>query len=142
MEVFIAEHSILAGEELSSTIEEAVDSCDLFVLLWSQQAESSKWVPIELGQAKGRRKPILPIVLHKNVPIPPFISGLKYIDATENPEAAFREARRVILHHVRKKFPELAELRKSMASSESGSGWHDLLFMGIGAFLLWAFTRE
>ncbi len=142
VDLFIAEHSILPGQQLSNSIEEAIDACDIFVLIWSTQAESSKWVPIEIGQAKAKQKPILPIVLHKDVTLPPFISDLKYIDATEDPEMAFQEARGVILHHIIGKFPELAQTPSKTPTDDSVSALNALLLVGIGAFLFWALTRE
>lgn len=86
VEVFIAEHSIAAGEPLASTIIEAIQTCDLFLLLWSAGPAKSDYVKQEVGVAVGNKRPILPVVLGDDAPaLPALISGTKYIDAPRYP---------------------------------------------------------
>lgn len=85
VEVFVAEYSVLPSESLSVSIEQAIKSCDLFVLIWSKNSQESSWVPQEIGIAKAIGKRILPIVLNPNLPLPGFIRDLKYLDNTKGP---------------------------------------------------------
>lgn len=79
--VFLADSSVRPGDNLPKKISEAIRSCDFFVLLWSGDADSSKWVPQEVGQALAADKPIFPIVYKEGAHLPGFISNLKYLAA-------------------------------------------------------------
>jgi hypothetical protein len=46
-------------------------------------------VPQEIGIAKGCNKVILPVVMEEGVPIPGFISNLKYLAAHKNWDGSF-----------------------------------------------------
>jgi len=89
IEVFIAEYSAKPGEPLSLRIQQAIETCDIFILLWSRNSKISEWVPQEIGIAKGLSKTILPLVLNKDLNLPGFISNLKYLDATSNLQDGF-----------------------------------------------------
>jgi len=88
-EVFAAEYSVLPSQVLNDQIIRAIRACDLFVLLWSHDARTSDYVPQEIGIAIGCNKTILPVVMEENVPIPGFITSLKYLAAHKNWEGAF-----------------------------------------------------
>jgi hypothetical protein len=85
---YIAEYSALPGQSLSRAIGQAIDDCDLFLLLWSTNADESKWVPQEIGRAIAKGKPIMPVVLHAGIRLTGFIQDLKYLEWYKNPEAA------------------------------------------------------
>jgi len=89
IEVYIAEYSANPGDVLSSKIHQAIETCDIFILLWSRNSKNSEWVPQEIGIAKGLGKIILPVVLNHNLKLPGFISDLKYLDATTNLQDGF-----------------------------------------------------
>jgi hypothetical protein len=88
-EVFAAEYSVAPGTVLNAEIMKAIRGCDLFVLLWTQEARKSDYVPQEIGIAVAANKMILPIVMEANLPVPGFISNLKYLDAHRDMEGAF-----------------------------------------------------
>ena len=96
IEVFVAEYSIQPALFLEERILAAIKRCDLFILLWSQEARQSDWVPQEIGVATGEDKPIVPIVLEANAPVPGFISGVKYLRAFENWEGSFVTLKRFV----------------------------------------------
>lgn len=100
--VFAAEYSVRPGQELNKEIERAIRTCDLFVLLWSHDAHSSEYVPTEIGIAIGCNKPILPVVMEANVPIPPFIANLKYLPAHKDWEGSFKWLRQFIIENSQK----------------------------------------
>jgi hypothetical protein len=89
IEVFAAEYSVVPSQPLNDEIEKAIRACDLFVLLWSHDARTSDYVPQEIGIAKGCNKMILPVVMEQNVPVPGFISYLKYLPAHKNWDGSF-----------------------------------------------------
>ncbi len=86
--VFAAEYSVRPSQVLNKEIESAIRTCDLFVLLWTHDARHSDYVPQEIGIAKGCFKTILPVVMEANVPVPGFISDLKYLDAHKDWEGS------------------------------------------------------
>ena len=91
IEVFVAEYSVPPGNKLNNSIISAIKKCDLFVLVWSKNSKSSEYVQQEIGIAKGNNKIILPIVLHKKLELPAFISDIKYMKAYERPEESLKE---------------------------------------------------
>lgn len=85
---FLAEYSLAPGQPVGAEIMAAIKACDLFLLLWSQNARDSEWVPQEIGIARGAGKPILPVVLQQGIQPPGFISDLKYLAVYKDPTAA------------------------------------------------------
>lgn len=127
IEVFVAKDSISPGEELTSSIREAIEKCDLFVLLWSKNAKDSDWVRQEIGEARGQKKKILPLVLDEGIKLPAFISDLKYIPLFKDLEKGLKEAGQFIENEYRNKKDKNIE---------------SLAVMGIGAFLLWILNQR
>jgi hypothetical protein len=89
-EVFAAEYSVLPSQVLNDAIVQAIRGCDLFVLLWSHDARASDYVPQEIGIAVGCNKTILPVVMEDKMPIPGFITNLKYLPAHKNWDGSFQ----------------------------------------------------
>lgn len=89
-EVFAAEYSVTPGAALNAEIIQAIRNCHLFVLLWSQQARTSDYVPQEIGIAVAANKTILPVVMEPNLPVPGFISHLKYLPAHRDWQGSFQ----------------------------------------------------
>ena len=81
--VFVAEHDLAPGESLSTAISAEIKACDLFIVLWTEDAARSQYVNSEIFLAKTERRRILPLVLKRGVPIPPILGDVKYLDATE-----------------------------------------------------------
>ena len=136
IDIFVAEHSVAPSENLSDKITEAINNCDLFVLLWSANAEASGWVSQEIGHAKALKKNILPLVLNEGVEPPGFISNLKYLPVYQNPASAFQQARDIIVTSYDKKTSELADMEAKQQKEKD-----NLVLLGAGAFLLWAFSK-
>lgn len=89
VEIFVAEFSVEPSQPLNEEIEKAIRNCDLFVLLWSSEARKSDYVPQEIGIARGCNKTILPVVMQEGVPVPGFISNLKYLAAHKDWNGSF-----------------------------------------------------
>src|SRR4051794_30701312 len=100
---YIAQYSAVPGQSLSHAIGEAIDYCDLFLLLWSTNADESKWVPQEIGRAIAKGKPIMPVVLHPGISLTGFIRDLKYLEWYKNPEAAVAWLNDFVMHERSKK---------------------------------------
>tara|TARA_R110002073_G_scaffold278790_1_gene442548 strand:+ start:1288 stop:1767 length:480 start_codon:yes stop_codon:yes gene_type:complete len=131
IKVFIAEHSVTPSQNLRETISIAIEESDLFVVLWSKNAQDSEWVSQEIGQANALKKTILPLVLSEGMSLPGFINDLKYIDVHKNVEHALAKSREVIVHL----YNEKAEKHNKQKNSEI------IAMMAIGAFLLWAISE-
>ena len=86
--VFLAAYTLDPGRPIAHDVEAAIRACDLFVLLWSDNARGSEWVPQEIGLAKGANREIMPVVLHGGLTLPGFISDLKYLPLHEDPRGA------------------------------------------------------
>lgn len=124
IEVYVGEYSALPGTVLDEAIITAIESCDLFILLWSRHSKASEWVPQEIGIATHAKKTIMPIVLEPNLNLPGFIQKLKYLAAYQNPEAALNWVRVNVFERARAK------------QQQDGLAW-----LGIGAVVLWLLSR-
>ena len=133
VELFVAEHSVSPSQDLAQSINTAIEECDLFVLVWSKNAQASPWVSQEIGKATALRKKILPLVLDEGMQLPGFIQNLKYLPVHEDPVGSLTRARNMIV--------KAYEERKQRESAEAQSEKDKLALMGIGAFLLWAFSK-
>lgn len=101
--VFLAEYTLPAGARLDASIEAAIKSCDLFVLLWSTHARASEWVPQEIGIAKATGKPVIPVMLHPGLELPGFLKGLKYLPLYNNAEQSLAWLRRNVFERAQQK---------------------------------------
>lgn len=125
VEVFIAEYSVPPGSPLDQSILQAIQTCDMFVLLWSRNSKASDWVPQEIGVARGQNKTILPIVLEPGLQLPAFISNLKYLDASMSPAEAYLWLQQNIFH--------LAEKQQRTQA---------LVLLGLAAAVVWIVSSK
>jgi len=63
MQVWMAKYNIGVGEDFTTAIQKAIDKCSCFVLLLTDEAQVSPWVPKELELAISSRKPVVPVQL-------------------------------------------------------------------------------
>ena len=135
IEVFIAEHSVTPSQKLAPAISNAITECDIFIVIWSDNAKGSEWVPQEIGKADALGKIILPLILTEGMKLPGFISGLKYISVHKDQNQSLSQAREIILkaYHAKK-----AELERATQAKKDKDA---LVVMGIGAFLLWTISK-
>jgi hypothetical protein len=124
IDVFVAEYSLLPGQPLSETIINAINNCDLFLLLWSNSAKESEWVPQEIGVARSINKTILPVILEQNLSLPGFISNLKYLNGYKNPEKALECLQTNVFKNAEQK--------------QKNEG---LIWLGLGAAILWLTSK-
>jgi hypothetical protein len=100
---FLAKYSLEPGQPLAAELMAAIQRCDLFLLLWSQNAKSSEWVPQEIGVARGAGRTIVPVVLHPGLSLPGFINDLKYLPLYEDTMAAVEWLRSDVASRVQDK---------------------------------------
>lgn len=135
IDVFVAEHSIKPSQALAPTIAAAIEDCDLFVLLWSNNAKNSEWVSQEIGRAHALKKVILPLILTEGTALPGFIQGIRYLPAHKDSLGSLASARTEIMAAYERKAAALATSDREKKEKDA------LAFMGIGAFLLWVFNK-
>jgi hypothetical protein len=75
------------GDSVPGSISEGLANFDMFVLVWSRNAAASNWVATELNAALTRQIGtrscrIVPVRLD-DAPLPPLVSHLLYIDASQ-----------------------------------------------------------
>lgn len=75
---FLDERSIPLGSDFPDAIAHAIDSCDVFLLLWCACANESKWVNAELQRAIEKKKKIIPVLLGEH-PLPKNIERINGI---------------------------------------------------------------
>jgi len=102
-ESFLAKYSLEPGRPLAADLMAAIQRCDLFLLLWSQNAKDSDWVPQEIGVARGAGRVIVPVVLQRGLTLPGFINDLKYLPIYEDSNAAVQWLRSDIAGRVQDK---------------------------------------
>lgn len=132
VEVFVAEHSVVASEPLSDRISSAITACDLFILLWSANAKASDWVPQEIGKAHSLNKTILPLVLDDGLALPGFISGLKYLPVFRDRQAAMTQAQEFVL--------KAFQTKQAAARQKEQENARNLLV--LGGLVFWLFNQK
>ncbi|MGE3344151.1 MAG: toll/interleukin-1 receptor domain-containing protein [Vicinamibacterales bacterium] len=100
---YLAEYSLEPGRPMAANILGAIKGCDLFLLLWSQSAKDSEWVPQEIGIAHGAGKAIMPIVLQPGIDLPAFIKDLKYLAVYKDPTTAVQWLQQDVSARVKQK---------------------------------------
>lgn len=121
--VFVAEHDLPAGNSLSSEISSQIKKCDLFVLLWTQNANQSTYVNQELFLAKSEGKKQLPILLQPGLQLPLILGDTKYLDIAKNPES------------------QLAWLRTFVESEAKSKALSNVVAVGLIGLLVYAAFR-
>jgi hypothetical protein len=101
--VFVAEYDLSAGDYLSIEISNQIKKCDLFILLWTQNANLSKYVNQELFLAKSENKKPLPILLQPGIQLPQLLGDIKYLDIAKSPESQFAWLRKFVEDEAKSK---------------------------------------
>lgn len=78
-EIWIDYAKIRGGDSLPDRINGALEWCDTLILVWSETAQSSRYVKLEWENALTLGRRIIPCRLG-NTRIPPILSNLLYID--------------------------------------------------------------
>ena len=99
---WFASRDVDAGDDYTSQIVRAIESCSFFVVLVSAEAESSPHVRIEIDRAISLRRPRIPVRIDGVVvgeASSYLLAGAQWIDlSSSNPDPAIGEVERVIQH--------------------------------------------
>lgn len=125
IEVFVAEYSVKPGQILPAELITAVKTCNLFLLLWSENSKESEWVSQEIGIATAENKPIMPIVLNPGMSLPGFIKNRKYLAAHKNAEEAFTWLKANVFEQAQKQ------------AQVDG-----LIWLALGAATVWLLSKD
>jgi len=77
IEYFKDSKDIKWGNSITNEIREALDDAVYFIVVISPASLKSDWVPYEIGMAKAKNIKILPILIHKSLDIPSYLSDVK-----------------------------------------------------------------
>lgn len=77
IKVYLAECDRQPGKELAKKVTDAIDRCDVFLVLITQNSIRSSWVNQEIGYAKRAKKWIIPVIPDKGGL--GMLEGLEYI---------------------------------------------------------------
>lgn len=117
--VYVAEQDLTPGASLSSEIVRQIKACDLFVLLWTEDAQRSRYVEKEVFLAKAQGKSIMPVRLGEGPSLPAELGDMKYLDIAKDSA----EQREWLNSHI-----------TAQANSKRVS---NVLTLGIFGFLAW-----
>ena len=90
---WMAPESIPAGMDYAEVIQDAIEKCDVFVLLLSEKSQQSKWVRKELDKALDFDKVILPFHIDNSTLIRAFdyrLTDVQRIEAFGNSSKAIK----------------------------------------------------
>jgi hypothetical protein len=115
--VFVAEFDLPIGDSLSLEISNQIKKCDLFILLWTQNANLSTYVNQELFLAIAERRKPIPILLQPGIQLSRILGDLKYLDISKDPDS------------------QLADLRKIVESEAKSKSLSNVIIFGLLSFL-------
>lgn len=85
IDYFFSKHTLKNGDDYPEKIEEYINSCDVFILCWSKNAQKSEWVEKEYNLAVHRYRSRKDIALRiynivPKAPLPPILSEQFHIE--------------------------------------------------------------
>lgn len=92
--VWMAPQDIPGGSSYAKEITHAIKGCKVFVLLLSNAAQASQWIPKEIDNAINENKLILPFMVEKCELNPEFsfyLSNIQFKEAYKDKEKAWKE---------------------------------------------------
>ncbi len=105
------DHRIDYGTQWPKEIEKALDACDAFIVIVSENSYESEWVQAEVARARRKRKSIFPLLLQGEIWLG--LEALNYVDVKDGflPPEKFYNRLDVVVPH--KKNSVYVEKRKS-----------------------------
>lgn len=105
---WMAPRDIPSGSSYAREITAAIKGCKVFVLVLSNAAQTSQWIPKEIDNAINENKLILPFMVEQcelNDEFKFFLSNIQFKEAYKNRKNALSELIDEIKEHLRK-FPD------------------------------------
>ena len=106
------DHRIDYGTQWPKAIQKALDACDAFIVVVTENAFESEWVQNEVARAKRKGKPIFPLLLEGEPWL--FVEVTQYVDVTDGalPTSRFFESLARVTSSKKKIIPESFENSK------------------------------
>ena len=136
IEVFVSESSLEIGTELKPALKNAINNCDLFILLWTENAKNSEWVSQEIGIALAKNKTILPLVTSKELSLPGFIKDINHIAIYKDSNKGFSKLRNRVLELYKEKEDQIKSRQVKQKNQQ------EIALIALGVFLLWLFNQK
>jgi hypothetical protein len=122
--IWVDTQSMEAGQSISAEITEAIKSVDYYLLLISENSNSSTWVQREISLAfelaKDSNLAIIPFLLSR-VDVPLEFKGLVYIDGTRS----FEEGVDQLITFLKRQTTKVRELTRSQGKSIPRQDQHE-----------------
>ena len=100
---WVSNDSLLPGADYAKVIPKAIRACRIFILILSENAQKSEWVPRELDQAINDGKLILPFMVEKcdlDDQFHFYLSKIQIYSAWKNRQEALQDIINVIEHYL------------------------------------------
>lgn len=128
VDLYIAEEDIQPGSVLVNKIKQAIDKCDIFLVLITKKGSRSNWVNSEIGMAIHAKKRIVPM-LEKGVDVPSPIIGLERIEfKIDDTDGAVKSLREFLM--------KFKNSKDNSAVVDIMKGIEIVLFVILGVILL------
>lgn len=124
IDVWIDHSEIRGGDNLPKRINDALEWCNTFLLIWSKAASKSRWVDLEWTNALSLDKVIIPCRLDKT-PLPAILANRTYIDFLNKDKGVLELLQVVGLSQGRMEPQSLNKPLTSGLSVESSCGTND-----------------
>lgn len=79
VDIWIDHSDVRGGDQISKRVNEALEWCNILLLIWSHSANESKWVASEWGAAFSNHKRIIPCLLD-DTKLPALLVDTVYVD--------------------------------------------------------------
>ena len=136
IEIFISERSLPIGTELKPALKNAIYNCDLFILLWTENAKNSEWVSQEIGIALAKNKTILPLVTSNDLILPGFIKDINHVAIYKDSNKGFSKLRERVLELYKEKEKQVKSRQVKQKNQQ------EIALLALGGFLLWLFNQK
>ena len=100
IDCWMSPESISMGDDYSNAIPQAIEVCNLFLLILSVNSQGSKWVPKELDSAISNNKPIIPFQIDSEALTASFnfmLSNIQRLEALHDLETSYAK----LLAHIK-----------------------------------------
>lgn len=88
IEVWQAQDNLIPGDSIIEKTSTAIENSDVVIVLISQNSSKSEWTRSELALAIAGKKHIIPVILEKDVSLPPFLRDSNYLDLSKEQDYA------------------------------------------------------
>ena len=110
------DHRIDYGDDWPEEIQNAIDTCDAFIVVMSETASESVWVRREVIHAERRNKPFFPLLLKGEFWFS--LGNIQFVDVTDSslpPEKYYNHLATVTEREKKPRSPSLSKTEKTLS---------------------------